>query len=400
MKGSAIRIQRDVMYCEGPGDVVSAFKAWQQQLDPTGETSITFSSQVFDYCKARNLSLLAVSYCSTPGFADDGDIAALNLPRRRFAIPRIGYHLGLLVYAFRLTRLAVRTRPKIIFINSGVVGWAAAILLRISGARIVPILHNTLWPALRAPTTLKASLRFAGTRIFWRYFADETLAVSEEVLRQVRRVVPGPRKAMHVFQPSFPAQEFRHPPEPANFGERPFRVLFAGRLEADKGILDLVLIAERLRELDAGGFEFVICGDGSAGNALREAIASRQLADFMLVRGRLKRPELLAAYARAHVVIVPTRTSFTEGYAMVVAEALLMLKPVVTNRGVPSTETLGGAVLFAEADDVESYAQKLLQISRDGSLYSRLVDAARALRPTILDQSNSLRAKMDEISLP
>jgi glycogen synthase len=176
--------------------------------------------------------------------------------------------------------------------------------------------------------------------------------------------------------------------------------LFAGRLEADKGILDLVLIAERLRELDAGGFEFVICGDGSSGNALRDAIASRQLADCMLVRGRLKRPELLAAYARAHVVIVPTRTSFTEGYAMVVAEALLMLKPVVTNRGVPSTETLGGAVLLAEADDVESYAQKLLQISRDGSLYSRLVDAARALRPTILDQSNSLRAKMDEISLP
>ena len=41
----------DLMYVEGPGDVVEVLRKWHKQEDVLSETSQTFSGQVFDFCK-------------------------------------------------------------------------------------------------------------------------------------------------------------------------------------------------------------------------------------------------------------------------------------------------------------------------------------------------------------
>ena len=77
---------------------------------------------------------------------------------------------------------------------------------------------------------------------------------------------------------------------------------------------------------------------------------------------------------------------------MVVAEAILLLRPVISSPVVPAAEVLHSAVLSVPTDDVGCYVDAIRSLSdpRDGGAYSRLVDKAAALRSCILDDSTSL----------
>lgn len=55
------RTRRDVLYCEGPGDIVNAYKSWKEGINHLSETNVTFSGQVFEFRRSENLSLYAVS---------------------------------------------------------------------------------------------------------------------------------------------------------------------------------------------------------------------------------------------------------------------------------------------------------------------------------------------------
>jgi glycogen(starch) synthase len=188
-----------------------------------------------------------------------------------------------------------------------------------------------------------------------------------------------------VFKPSFPAASFVEV-SPKDFADTPFRVIFAGRIEENKGVFDILDMAEALPHVD-----FSLCGDGDALPDLRRQIDARRLQN-VTTHGKLDRPHLLNRYLEAHVAIVPTRSTFEEGFAMVVAEAILLLRPVISSPVVPAAEVLHSAVLSVPTDDVGCYVDAIrsLSDSRDGGAYSRLVDEAAALRSCILDDSTSL----------
>ena len=63
----------------------------------------------------------------------------------------------------------------------------------------------------------------------------------------------------------------------------PFRVLFNGRVEANKGVFDLVSIAASLAATRPGEFHFDVCGDGSALEELRIEVVGRDLQDLVSV---------------------------------------------------------------------------------------------------------------------
>ena len=100
---------------------------------------------------------------------------------------------------------------------------------------------------------------------------------------------------------------------------------------AEKGVLDIAVMAERMRR-SAISIVFEVCGDGEALSELRQNVNAKNFGDIVVIRGRLERPQLLQAYARAHAIIVPTRSDFCEGLPMVCAEAMLAGLPIITSR--------------------------------------------------------------------
>lgn len=381
----------DVLYVEGPGDIVAAFESWRAGKEHASETSVTFSSQLFGHCRAQGRSLMALSYCTRPAVIRDGDWVVANMPRAMLRVPKVGYHLSLLWYAMRIAAKAIRHRPRLILVTSGVISWSMVWALRWTGAAVVPILHNALWAEGLPPS---GRLRDLAP---WRSSdPPPTLVVSAAIRRQLGIVNAYAGSRSIEFRPAFAEAEFPAP-SPPDHGTRPFRVLFVGRLEVEKGILDLAEIASRLEWVRPGRFHFDVCGSGSQAEALDQALHGRGLERIVTVWGRLQRAELIDRYRAAHVVIVPTRSSFAEGFAQVVAESILLLRPVVTSPVVPASEPYASAVELAVTDDVASYVNAVVRLADDRRRYDSLAHACAGLRAQILDRSMSFESALGKL---
>ena len=59
----------------------------------------------------------------------------------------IAYHLAEIPYGLRLVAAAFRFRANVAVIDSGSSHYFVLGLLRLTGIKIVTVLHNTLWPA-------------------------------------------------------------------------------------------------------------------------------------------------------------------------------------------------------------------------------------------------------------
>lgn len=100
------------------------------------------------------------------------------------------------------------------------------------------------------------------------------------------------------------------------------RLLFVGRLNAQKGIGELLgaLAAMRTRaELD-------VVGDGTDRDALLARAAALGISDRVSWHGALPQPRLVEFYRQATAVVVPSRE---EGFGLVAVEAQLCETPVV-----------------------------------------------------------------------
>lgn len=135
----------DLIYIEGPEDIVEAFARWKNQEDVLTETSITFIIQMFDFCKANQLKSIFISTHTKKKQAEHLDLIAKNIPKMRFS-GGIGYHLGQLLYGLQILVIALRYRPQYLHITSEVTHWFMLAPLKFLGIKIFPQFHNTLWP--------------------------------------------------------------------------------------------------------------------------------------------------------------------------------------------------------------------------------------------------------------
>ena len=108
-------------------------------------------------------------------------------------------------------------------------------------------------------------------------------------------------------------------------GDRdPNRLLFVGRLTAQKGISVLVDALGRMRNTPA----LDVVGDGPLGPELAARALALGIADRVQWLGQLPQPRLADLYRRATALVVP---STDEGLGLVAVEAQLCETPVVAN---------------------------------------------------------------------
>ena len=376
----------DIIYVEGPGDVVESFRSWNKQEDVPSETSRTFSGQFFDYCKENSLKAYAISYNEVVKQEKTAQFLVENRPKRILGGGAL-YHLSQILYGLKLVALGIRYRPKYFSVTTGVTYWFVLAPLKLLGIKIVPQLHNCLWPRGYRSTKLSRRIMLAMDGWFFRRIAAISLCVSPEIQRQIEAITHKSHGPIYQFSPQFYRRDFEHPPSPAPHALKPFSIAFAGRVERSKGVFDLLDMAEQLR---SDGVTFEICGSGSALEELRITCQQRKLEDIVTIHGKLQRPQLLAVYARAHVVIVPTRSDFDEGFAMVAAEAILMNRPVICSSVVPAVEVLKSATIEVTAENLDGYILNIRRLLSDSAYYESLCQNCWPLREQFLDGKQGL----------
>ncbi|MDP8233786.1 MAG: glycosyltransferase family 4 protein [Candidatus Saelkia tenebricola] len=147
---------------------------------------------------------------------------------------------------------------------------------------------------------------------------DQVLTLSEQSRNELIKIGVNPEKVVTyrywVNQDVF---------KPKDIPRSKFKVLFVGRLIEIKGILTLIKVARKNKDMT-----FVFIGEGPLLGRIKEAAKD----DNIIFLGRVKNTELSSWYNDADVVVMPSL--YEEGYGRVILEALSCGTPVIaSNRG-------------------------------------------------------------------
>ena len=378
----------------GPGDIVGVQRQHLSGAMVASETSVTFSGQLFAYCRARGIEALFTSRTPTIDSLHAPPVTLINVPRKWDGASGLRFHLGRALYAFRLARMARAFQADLALIDSGSAHYFALAIFHLLGVPVAVNLHNVRWPQGFEPRGIVGRAIRALDSWFYRRVAVGVLGCSPECGVQAR--CDG-ASGLRFYEWSGQFQRAGFATVAHGQPGNPFRVLFAGRIERNKGVFDLIAISRLLRQQCPVPVNIEICGDGPHLAQLRAQVEAAGESDRIVMRGRLQRDLLLKAYESAHVVIVPTRGDFCEGMPLVCAEAVLSGRPVVTSRVSNALPVLGGAVAEAEPENVESYAKILRRLAEDGDYYRRLSAACSQVAGQFLDRRRSYPAAVDRL---
>jgi glycosyltransferase involved in cell wall biosynthesis len=168
------------------------------------------------------------------------------------------------------------------------------------------------------------------------------------------------------------------PALPARADTVPGRVLFLGRLEAAKGVYELLEAGARIVREAAGPspLHLVFGGEGDA-QGLRRRAAELGIAGRVELLGWVGPEARDAQLARASVFCLP---SHAEGLPMSMLEAMAAQKAVVATRvgGIPETLRDGDNGLLVAPRDEQALARALARLLGDTALRDRLAQRARA----------------------
>jgi glycosyltransferase involved in cell wall biosynthesis len=151
----------------------------------------------------------------------------------------------------------------------------------------------------------------------------------------------------------------------------PFRVLYVGRLSAEKNVAAAV---EATAAVD--GATLAVAGAGPLEASLREQARARGIVQRLEFLGVVDQRVLPAEYARADAFVLP---SFTEGHPKALIEAMACGLPCVASDCAGNRSLIQDGVtgLLFEARRPQGLAAHLERLVRDPGLAARLGAAAR-----------------------
>jgi glycogen(starch) synthase len=369
------------VYIAGPGDIVVSYRHWKDQSDDPSQLAVTYSGQFYEVCRVLDAESLAVSSHPRGERLDDPPFRVENRPSRYEQRTGLGYHLGEIGRCLRLIASAVAFRADAVVIQGGFTHWYLFGLLRLFGIDVIPVLMVVFWRKYHSPGKVaRTALRLNGW--FFRHCVARILCASDDIRRQVVEVAGGRPAPIEFFLPMFRAESF--PSLGAATTRPPFRILFAGRMEANKGIFDLLKVASLLEAEGRTDIEFDLCGTGTAFDELKNRVDAAHLRARFRLHGHCERTVMTRMYGRAHAVIVPTTSDFVEGFNQVVVEAVLSGKPVVTSAVCPALEYVREAAVEVPPDDVAGYRDAILRLADSPSFYEEKRAACAETRDRLL----------------
>jgi len=161
----------------------------------------------------------------------------------------------------------------------------------------------------------------------------------------------------------------------------PYHLLFAGRMDRGKGLLEIV---EALAMLVGAGQDVVLdlVGWPEPGDPVLEevqALAARKgIADCVLYHGRKSiGPELFACYKQADLFVVASKTA--EGFPRTIWEAMAHSVPVVATTVGAIPHHVGGAAALVPPNDATALAKAIRALLADPPRRQELIRRGRRL---------------------
>jgi len=387
-----------VLYAAGPGNTIGTYGYWRNGEDDPSQTAITYSAQFYDVCSDLDAEgyLIACPIDDRQCFRD-GRFTIEHRPVQFRNGPGILYHLGQVGYGISLIVSALRFKADVVIVVEGSTHLFLMSILPWLGIKVVPLLQCVLWPKYEPPNLVNR-LIWRLSRNLFRRDCFATVVVAEDIAEQVKQISGDNHQPIIRIFPNYRRSQFADiaPPVKDNV---PFRVLFAGRIEKNKGVFDLLEIAKRFASENRQNITFDVCGNGSALDYLRQAAKETGVDAFFVCHGHCNKPQMRKFLEQSHVVIVPTTTKFIEGFNKVVVEGILSGRPVITSSVCTDLSLLKDAIVEVAPNDVQAYGNAIINLCEDQKLYEEKRRACVKLQEKFYDTSQGWGAALKSILL-
>ena len=161
---------------------------------------------------------------------------------------------------------------------------------------------------------------------------------------------------------------------PGHHGDDPPVMLYHGRVDARKGVLDLLAAARQLAE-DGDRFRLLISGIGPTFDETAASIPLMGLQNHVEMTGYVDYADVPSVYHRASIFASPT---YAEGFSNTILEAMASRMAVVSCRSVGVVDCIrdGENGLLTDPGDRDGLAHALRRVLREPSLRAHLADTA------------------------
>jgi glycogen synthase len=278
------------------------------------------------------------------------------------------------------TKLARQHEFDVIHAHDWLVAYAAAGLKEAFDLPLVATVHATEYG--RHQGWLPGPMNKLIHQVEWwlTYEARRVITCSQYMRDQVQDIFQLPADKVDVVPNGVAVRDFALPEdEVAAFrrtlvGPRTRMVLFAGRLEYEKGVQTVLEALEQVRAA-VGPVKFFIAGIGTYSDELRRRVRELGLRRHVHFTGFLEDHELRLHYAAADVAVAP---SIYEPFGLVAVEAMACGTPVVAGDTGGLREIVsGGHGLSFTPQDADHLAETLVRVLTERGLADQLVDRAR-----------------------
>jgi glycosyltransferase involved in cell wall biosynthesis len=311
---------------------------------------------------------LAVVYFASPGGTET------RLRRDGVTVRTLGLSSGLDPRGpVRLSRVLEDLRPRLIHDHLST-PWTRA-LLRAS-CPVIATEHGNLSLYRYERRRLRRAIERRGARR-----THYTIAPSRHAAEAVARIHGIPKGRIRVIPHGIDPRPYA--PDAAapgqvrqelNLGPEDILVLFAGRLDEAKGILDLYQ-AFRMASGEFMNLRLAIAGEGPLCESLRASLREDAMDDRVRLLGF--REDLPSLYRAADIFALPSRR---EAFGMVLLEAMASSLPVVATRagGIPEIVEDRRTGLLVPPADPPAMAAAMIDLARDRIMRTVLAAAGTA----------------------
>lgn len=367
-----------IAYLSGPVDARSVYESWKykKELQYFGTS---YLSQFFEICDGIGAEGFIITNHENEDYQEKlGDFTILN--KSSFLhFTGLKYHIGEIYWTLNCLRQILKNQPDLVIVTAAQNYWFCLSPLLWKGTPVLPAVHCTYFAKSAKKKIHLRLFWFLNRTLFWQRVIA-AMGVSSDISQELAQLTDKP---VYTFLPTYLRQDFEKLKRPVH--STPFRIFFAGRVEENKGVFDLLEMASVLETEIPGGFVFDVCGDGSAIKQLRHA---NRLPNFH-IHGVCNPAQLLDLLSKSCAVVVPTRSSFEEGFNKVCAEAILASRPLITSAACPALHTVRPAAIEVRINDVADYVKAIRTLQEDHELYAQKVAACDDLKAQFYDETRS-----------
>lgn len=392
-----------IVYVAGPINADHVYECWQSNQEDQSSFAKRYLLEFYSACQDLSLEFHVIAPVRTAEHPRKSKYTHIDY--WRFTAYKvyddkkyrgISYHIHGCIFIFKVILRAVTLGASVIVITQATPYWFLMNLAGLFRIQVIPSLHCVLWPKFNPSRKRIYRILFSLTANFFKFGCATIMVVSDDIAAQVKRLTHNSSRPIIRFFPLYHKDIFANVIQSEKVE---FIVLFVGRVETDKGVFDLLEIARQLHEENNVNIVFELCGTGSVLEDLKSKVQQLGLEKTFRFHGFCDKPQLKAYYVNSDVVIIPTKTSFIEGFNKVCIEAILASKPVITSEVCPAASEIRPAALIVPPDDIEAYKTAILALYSDKDLYEQKKVSAGKLKERFFEPKNSWGEKFKTVIL-